>query len=145
MQRIKKIQSVATYAIRQPVLRPGLPVSSCVFEGDDLSTTAHFGIYESDDLAGIISVFKSRNELFTNEVQFQIRGMAILPEHQKKGLGEELLQTAEEYIKNNNGKLAWCNAREVAVGFYKKVGYNTIGNAFTIKGVGVHYVMHKTL
>ncbi|QYJ68589.1 GNAT family N-acetyltransferase [Flavobacterium litorale] len=145
MQRIKKIQSAATYAVRQPVLRPGLPVSSCIFEGDDLSTTVHFGVFEADGLAGIISVFKSRNELFTNEVQFQIRGMAILPEHQKKGLGEKLLQTAESYIIQNSGKLVWCNAREVAVGFYKKAGYSIIGNAFTIKGVGVHYVMYKTL
>lgn len=145
MQHIKQLKATATYPVRQPVLRPGLPVSSCIFEGDDLDTTAHFGIYIDDELAGILSVFKTKNALFVNEAQFQIRGMAILPEHQKKGLGDKLLQKAEDYIKSNNGQLVWCNARELAVGFYKKAGYTTIGNTFVIKGVGVHYVMYKIL
>ncbi|WP_227871652.1 hypothetical protein [Flavobacterium kingsejongi] len=40
---IKKITSEATYAVRQPVLRAGMPLESCIFDGDDLNTTEHFG------------------------------------------------------------------------------------------------------
>lgn len=145
MQNIKQIQSTETYTVRQPVLRPGLPLTSCVFPGDDDSTTVHFGIYEKDSLMGIVSVFENPNALFSEEKQFQIRGMAILPEHQKKGLGEKLIKKAEEYVNNKGGELLWFNAREVAVGFYKKSGYHTIGNPFDIEGVGIHYVMYKQL
>lgn len=145
MQNIKQITSAETYPVRQPVLRPGLPIASCVFPGDDLNSTVHFGIYENDSLTGIVSVFENSNALFTEEHQFQIRGMAILPEHQKKGLGEKLLQQAESYVKDKNGQLLWFNAREIAVGFYKKSGYHINGNPFDIEGVGVHYIMYKQL
>ncbi len=145
MQTIKQISSIETYPVRQPVLRPGKPVEECIFTGDDLITTAHFGIYENGSLAGIISVFENTNELFQEEKQFQIRGMAILPEHQKKGLGERLMQKAESHIRDNAGQLIWFNAREIAVGFYKKTGYQIIGNPFDIFEIGIHYVMYKPL
>ncbi|AXG74223.1 GNAT family N-acetyltransferase [Flavobacterium arcticum] len=145
MQSIKELKSIETYAVRQPVLRPGLPVTSCVFPNDDLNTTIHFGIYDNNSLAGIVSVFENSNKLFAEKIQFQIRGMAILPEHQKKGLGEKLVKKAEGYANSKNGQLLWFNAREVAVGFYKKMGYHTTGNPFDIEGVGIHYVMHKQL
>lgn len=145
MYSVKQITSQATFAVRQPVLRPGKPAESCIFEGDDLPTTVHFGIYDGKILAGIVSIFKSNSDLFTQSSQFQLRGMAVLDSYQKKGLGEKLVLAAEEYITTHNGSLIWFNAREVAVGFYKKLGYAIIGDAFPIGDIGPHYVMHKNL
>lgn len=145
MFTIKSISPQETYAVRQPVLRPGKPVSSCVFDGDDLPTTLHFGIYSNDLLAGIISVFKANHELFSESEQYQIRGMAVLYAYQKQGLGEKLVRHAEDYIAKNGGKLIWFNAREVAVGFYERMGYTITGDAFNIADIGPHYVMFKIL
>ncbi|GGB82229.1 N-acetyltransferase [Flavobacterium suaedae] len=139
------ISSQETFAVRQPVLRPGKPVESCMFPGDDLNTTAHFGVFEDDALIGVISVFKSNNDVFNEEKQYQIRGMAILHGHQKKGLGVKLIEKAEEYIAQQNGKTIWMNAREVAIDFYKKTGYQIYGNPFNIDGIGTHYIMYKHL
>ncbi len=145
MYHIKKISSQETFAVRQPVLRPGKPVTSCIFEGDDLDTTIHFGIFDQNNLVGIVSVFQSNNILFPETKQFQLRGMAILFSYQKKGLGEQLILHAEEYIKEIGGKRIWFNARENAVGFYEKMKYEITGPAFIIPGVGTHFVMQKTL
>ena len=145
MHSIKQIPSRQTFEVRQPVLRPGKPVESCIFDGDDLSTTAHFGIYDNDTLVGVVSVFKSKSHLFDEENQFQLRGMAVLDSHQKQGIGEKLVHKAEEYISNNAGKLIWFNAREIAVGFYNRMGYNTTGDPFDIGDIGAHYVMFKNL
>jgi len=48
-------------------------------------------------------------------------------------------------IKEKKGDLLWCNARLVAIEFYKKVGLKTIGNQFNISDIGPHYVMYKKL
>lgn len=145
MHSIKQISSRQTFEVRQPVLRPGKPVESCIFDGDDLSTTAHFGLYDNDTLVGVVSVFKSKSHLFDEENQFQLRGMAVLDSHQKQGIGEKLVHKVEEYISKKGGKLTWFNAREVAVGFYKRMGYNTTGDPFDIGDIGTHYVMFKNL
>lgn len=85
MSKAAAISAKETYAIRQPVLREGLQLSSCIFEGDDLPTTVHYGIYENNSIAGVISLYQIVNKLFTEKQQMQIRGMAVLPKYQKKG------------------------------------------------------------
>jgi len=145
MYTLKQITSQATFAVRQPVLRPGKHIDTCIFDGDDLPTTVHFGIYQDDELLGIISVFEAKSPYFNDDRQFQIRGMAVLENQQKRGLGEKLVVKAEEYIAEKGGVRIWFNAREIAVGFYKKMGYEIIGNEFNIPDVGPHYVMHKIM
>lgn len=145
MNIIKEIPSKDTYIVRQPVLRKGKPIESCIFEGDDLNTTHHFGLFDDKELTGIISLFTQTNTIFADENQAQIRGMAVLDSHQKKGFGEALVKYCEEYCKTQNVDLIWFNARTAAVGFYKKMNYQIIGEAFDIKDVGEHYLMFKKL
>ncbi|HRB70629.1 MAG: GNAT family N-acetyltransferase [Flavobacterium sp.] len=140
---VKKINSTTTFQVRQPVLRPGRPLESCIFEGDDLETTTHLGLYNNSTLAGIVSIFASCHKLFPQVGQFQLRGMAVLNEFQKKGYGERLVSEAEICIKEQNGSLIWFNAREAAVDFYKKMGYEIVGDAFDIPTIGIHFVMRK--
>ncbi|MBS7252549.1 GNAT family N-acetyltransferase [Flavobacterium branchiicola] len=145
MNIIKEIPSNETYAVRQPVLRKGKPIESCIFEGDDLTDTHHFGLYDNEKLIGIISLFNKINPIFADENQAQIRGMAVLDTHQKKGFGEALVKHCENYCIENKVDLIWFNARTAAVGFYKKMNYQVEGEAFDIKDVGEHYMMFKKL
>jgi len=145
MPNIKKITDLETYPVRHTVLRNGKPIETCRFEGDDLDTTHHFGCFLNDNLIGIISVFKNNNSQFDANNQFQIRGMAVLELHQKKGIGESLVKHCEAYCKNLQTDLIWFNARTAAVGFYEKLGYAKVGTAFEIKDVGEHYLMEKSI
>ncbi len=143
MNFIKKITCDETFSVRQLILRPGKPIESCHFEGDNLISTTHFGYYNEGKLIGIISVFKNSNENFNTEKQFQIRGMAVLENHQKKGIGAVLVLHTENHLKAEGERLIWFNARESAVGFYKKLGYEIKGTEFEITGVGTHFLMFK--
>lgn len=142
---IKKITAVATFEIRQPVLRNGKPLETCFFLGDDLPSTNHYGIYEKHILVGVISSFQNNNSLFAPENQAQIRAMAVLNNFQKKGYGKLVLEHCENILQKEKRSLIWFNARTNAVGFYEKLGYKTIGNPFNIEDIGIHYVMYKTL
>ncbi|MES2544976.1 MAG: GNAT family N-acetyltransferase [Bacteroidota bacterium] len=143
MQNIQKITAIETFPVRHPILRSGKPIATCHFDGDDLTTTTHFGLFIEENLIGVISIFEMKNPLFTADKQFQIRGMAVLEELQKKGFGADLVAHAEHFITSQKGNLIWFNARINAVGFYEKLGYTIIGNAFEIEGVGTHYVLYK--
>lgn len=145
MIEIKKITAFETIIVRHPVLRPGRPIESCHFDGDDLLSTSHFGLFLENQLAGVISAFKAQNKLFSEENQYQIRGMAVLSEFQKKGFGEALLEYCENEIRLKSGNLIWFNARETAIGFYEKSGYEILGDPFEIPDVGPHYILFKAI
>lgn len=145
MKEIRKISSKDTFLVRHPVLREGKPIESCHFDGDNIKTTTHFGLFIDKNIIGVISVFKKNNVIFSSEIQFQIRGMAILSNFQRNGYGEVLIKHTEDYVKNQLGKLIWFNARESAVPFYEKLGYLKVGAPFLIADIGIHYIMKKEI
>jgi GNAT superfamily N-acetyltransferase len=145
MIKIQNISSADTFLVRHPVLRTGKPIESCVFDGDNLPSTKHLGLFIEEKLVGVVSVFKNKNTIFNIENQFQIRGMAVLPEFQKKGFGENLVKHCENYVKSATKTIIWFNARENAVPFYEKLGYNKIGDPFSIADIGIHFLMKKEI
>jgi ribosomal protein S18 acetylase RimI-like enzyme len=145
MIEIRKITAFETIIVRHPVLRSGKPIETCHFEGDDLLTTSHFGLFLDKYLIAVISTFEVKCKLFTEENQYQIRGMAVLSEYQKKGFGEQLLKYCENEIRLKGGRLIWFNARRTAVDFYKKSGYEKIGSQFEIPDVGPHFILFKLI
>ena len=96
-------------------------------------------------MIGICSFYKNSHPDISETSQYQLRGMAILKAHQGKGIGKIILTHGEQLLKVQHVKIIWCNAREIAVNFYKKNGYQTIGQSFNIKDIGLHYVMYKVL
>ena len=141
---IKKIKSEETYAVRHPVLREGRPIEDCKFDNDDDPNTFHLGLFIEDELLGIVTYMKSDYEALQGN-QYQLRGMAVLKDCQKRGFGNLLITKGEDIIKQENGTIIWCNAREIAVNFYKKNGFKIIGKSFVIPKIGLHYVMHKSI
>jgi len=145
MKEIKEISSIDTFLVRHTVLREGKPIETCQFDGDDLETTVHFGLFINENIIGVVSVFKNDSIIFNTENQYQIRGMGVLHDFQKRGYGEMLVKHLEKYVKINFGQLIWFNARENAVPFYEKLGYTKIGAPFSIADIGPHYIMKKEI
>lgn len=141
---MREISAEETYPVRQQVLRPGRPLKECFFEGDLESGTIHLGIFEAEKLAGVATYVPRKNDIFDTPFQYQLRGMAVFPEYRGKKLGKKLLLKGEKILKKRNPEtLLWFNAREVAVDFYRKYGYQTIGSSFMIPNVCMHIVMYK--
>jgi len=143
---VRVISSDDTFKIRQEVLRPGKPINECYFDGDQAEDTFHLGVFVQHKLAGVASFMKNSNPLFSPPIQFQLRGMAVIEDYKKQGLGAELLKKGESIIfLKFKEPFLWFNARTHAVGFYQKFGYQTIGEEFDIPGVCKHIVMFKLL
>lgn len=143
MITVKGILPGETLIVRHPVLRHGKPIDSCKFDGDDLPTTFHLGAFSKDKLVGVVTILKKDNKSFFSKNQFQLRGMAVLQEYQGLGIGAVLVKQSEDRVIEQKGSLIWLNARQVALSFYKKLGYEISSDKFEIPLIGVHYTMTK--
>ena len=157
---IKIINAAQTFPVRHPELREGKPVESCAFDGDLHESTLHLGAYLGLELVGVASFMKQpgyfpseKNPLLVQHensapkqlYEMQLRGMAVLKAHHKKGIGAAILRFGERKINERGLSGIWMNARIKAVGFYEKLGYCIHGNEFKIQGVGAHFKMRKKI
>jgi ribosomal protein S18 acetylase RimI-like enzyme len=142
---IKEITATTAYDVRHPVLRKGKPLDSCHFDGDDLPTTFHLGYYMNEQLVGVVTLLEKAHATLKHPKTFQLRGMAVLTNFQKRGIGDALVKKSEEMIQQKNGTFMWMNAREIAVRFYEKLGYQKHGESFSIPKIGLHFTMIKEL
>ncbi|GAA0873211.1 hypothetical protein GCM10009117_23580 [Gangjinia marincola] len=142
---IKAVDSKETYPVRHPVLRKGRPIEDCAFEGDDEITTLHLALFFKERMIGVITLIDRRNPTLPFGRQYQLRGMAIIEEYQRKGLGNLLLKESEIRLTKALTNIIWFNAREKAIPFYERAGYKTIGERFEIEGIGMHHCMVRTL
>ena len=145
--KVLRINASDTYPIRQQVLIPDHDIKKGKFEHDDDDDVSfHLGAFEDSKLVSVASFFYDRNTMFKEEHQYQLRGMATLPEYQGRGLSSELLNMAFPIIKQNFCTLLWCNARTSAIGYYEKVGFQKHDeNVFEIEGIGSHVLMFKNI
>ncbi len=140
---IREITSQDTLELRLRVLRPNGSLEDCKFPGDDDSLTKHYGAFGSNDLIGIVSIYRREHADFSG-VGFQIRAMATHPKARGKGAGAKLLKNAEVYAFKNQANYVWANARLSAKEFYRKSEYNIDDKEFDIEGVGPHVIVSKS-
>ena len=74
----------------------------------------------------------------------QLRQMAVSPELQMGGVGRLLVEVLEARAREERIRVVTMHAREVAVGFYEKLGYAVVGERFVEVGIP-HFVMQKEL
>ena len=60
------------------------------------------------------------------------------------GFGAALLAACIEHAAASGGGELWCNARLVAVEFYRRAGFEVVSEEFDIPGIGPHRVMART-
>lgn len=144
MIEVRVIKAVETYQIRIEVLRNGVP-ENFHFQGDEAIDSFHLGAFQDNSCIGISTFIRNNHSLLSKEAAYQLRGMAILPKYQKQGVGKKILIESYKYLAEHTCQILWCNAREIAVNFYKKSGFAIIGEPFNIPKIGLHYIMYKRL
>jgi [ribosomal protein S5]-alanine N-acetyltransferase len=144
---VKLITAKDTYPLRHLILWPHKHnLSDCSIEIDDKGI--HFGSFKNNDVVSIGSFFSSNISDFDEmaHCQFRLRAMASNHHLKTKGGGKALLLFAQKYLKSTHkADLIWCDAREVAVGFYKKLGFSIFKGPYEIPVIGTHYLMYKKL
>lgn len=125
--------------LRHRILRAGLPFETARFDGDDEATTRHYAVLRDVEPVGCLSLMQAPWE---GRPAWQLRGMATDVDVQGTGLGRRLLETAvAEAVRDEPGRMFWCNARTSAVGFYEKLGWRVVSEPFDVPTAGPHVKM----
>lgn len=140
-QTIRSISAEQTYPLRLTVLRPNQTLADCVFPGDQELSTIHFGAYADDILVGVATLLHDQHAELGFSDPWRIRGMATDPSVRGFGHGKDLVRRCFDYTREQAGDGVWCNARASAEGFYRRLGFDVVGEEFDIPGIGPHYVM----
>ena len=141
-----KIISVEqTILVRWAALRANGPIESCTIPPDKIPNSFHVGHEIAGKIVGVASFYPISKE-GENGVGWQLRMMGVLPEYQRKGIGNAVLKFGIEFlIQNIQPDYLWCNARKIAYEFYEKIGFSLISEEFDIAGIGSHRAMRIDL
>lgn len=145
MKDIRRISVVDTYGLRHQILRPYQTIDQCRYPGDSDDLTTHFGVFDEDELVGILSIYNVQHPDIKTPNSWQLRAMATAESGRGKGYGFKLLHAAESYAATYHAQCIWANARSTALGFYEKADYRVLGEEFSIPSVGPHYLVAKTI
>jgi predicted GNAT family N-acyltransferase len=122
--------------LRHRVLRTGQPPGAAVWDLDDAPETKHRALWWGGEIVAVLTVIRHPPP-DGGPYAWQLRGMAVAPELQRRGLGERLLDGVQREI----GEPMWCNARTSAEGFYARHGWEPRGEVFDKPGIGPHVRM----
>jgi GNAT superfamily N-acetyltransferase len=142
---VRSITSAEARSVRLPVLRPGLPSDTAIFDHDDDPGTRHFGVFDGARLIGVATFFAEPYSLSPRARAWRLRGMATLPDMQGRGGGRALVEAGVAVARADGAELMWCNARVSARGFYEKLGFKAVGDEFVLPVAGPHYVMVRDI
>ncbi len=108
---------------------------------DDLEESSMHAMLldEQDQIAGVCRMH------FNSEEEVQLRFMAIRPDLQGKGYGKLLLDYFEDLATSHKRKRIMLQAREDAVSFYLRNGYEVKEKSYLMWGIIQHFRMEKTI
>ena len=93
-------------------------------EFDDIDDIAmHFVAFDDTECPiGTCRVFVS------DDAQVYLLGrLAVVKEYRTKGLGSQIVEAAEDYVRSVGGKEIRLHAQCRVAGFYEKIGYTSYG------------------
>lgn len=127
-----------TVELRREVLRRHLgldfsPQQLAVEEGD-----VHLAHIEDESVLGCLILSK------VDDRTLRMRQVAIHPDHQRRGLGLNLVEAAEVAAGEQGFRKIVLHARETAVPFYLRLGYRIEGESFEEVGLP-HRAMTKSI
>lgn len=74
----------------------------------------------------------------------KMRQVAVAPDWQSKGIGSQLVKASEQWARRHSFQVMELHARDTAVVFYSKLGYDAEGESFYEVGIP-HLRMVKAL
>jgi GNAT superfamily N-acetyltransferase len=142
---LRPISAAAARPLRAAVLRPGQSPERQRYPGDDSPEAYHVGAFADGVLVGVASIYHETQPGADDRGAWRLRGMAVSPDHQGRGLGRQLIEACVGYARRRGGSQIWCLGRTSAAPFYRALGFALLGAEFDLPESGPHYVMQLLL
>jgi len=128
--QLVELRPAETHTLRRAVLRNGTPSDEVVFDGDELESTFHLCLRIDGEVVAISTWLERPYPDRPGDPAFQIRGMATFGAHRGEGLGARLLDAGIERCRATGATVLWARARDTALPFYVRHGFETVGAGY---------------
>ena len=140
---IRKVDAEIIRPLRHSELRKGQDFSTTSYLKDYEINTFHMAYISNEKIVTCATFYPEKSTKIKTENAYRLRGMATDSRFKRKGYASNLMAGSFKELKKRDCDMVWCNARLVAVDFYKSVGFKITGDLFDIAGIGPHYYMDK--
>ena len=134
---IVELRAEETHPLRAAVLRNGTPSSELRWAADDDATTSHLGARRDGNLIAIATWASKPFPGGDGAAAVQLRGMAVDSAHQGHGVGGQLLAAGVARAFASGATCVWANARDSALEFYRRHGFEVVGEGFVTPDTGL--------
>lgn len=124
--------------LRNDILRKPLGLSFTPEELEKEKNEILIAAFEEEKMLGCCML------ITLDPATVRLRQMAVLNTVQGKGIGRALMQFAENIARDRGFRKMTMHARQTAVGFYEKLGYQVSGDQFEEVSIP-HFIMEKAL
>ena len=142
---INKVDAEKIRPLRHAELRKGQDFSTTSYLKDYEEDTFHMACIVDEKIITCATFYPEKSIKIKSNNTYRLRGMATDANFQRKGYASELMKESFKELKKRGCDILWCNARLVAVDFYKSIGFKIAGDLFDIAGIGPHYYMDKEI
>lgn len=142
---VKKVAAKDIRPLRNLVLRPNLPIETTYYDLDDDIDTFHLASIMDNTIISIGTFYPENDIELQTKNGYRLRGMATHPKFRRKSAATKLMEESFVLLKEKKCDILWCNARLIAVEFYKSLGFKIIGEIFDIPSIGPHYKMYRSI
>ena len=139
---MREVEAGATHDLRRRVLRSHLPDAGVEYPEDHLAGSVHLAVEDDDaTLVAIATTFPEPTPHRPGARATRLRGMAVEPSSQGRGVGAFLLDAVVARARRDGYEVMWANGRDVALGFYRRHGWKVVGDGFESIGLPHHVVI----
>jgi GNAT superfamily N-acetyltransferase len=132
--------------LRVRVLRQGTPVTHCNYPEDALDDVVHLAIDQDGRAVCTSTWFDKQCPHRPGTPAVQLKGMAVDPTVQTAGLGRALVDAGLDLARSRGAHLVWARARDSAIGFYEKCGFEVMGDGFIDEPTAMpHHIVVRDL
>ena len=146
--RVRPLVLEETIDLRRHVLRGGAADAVVRYATDDDPSTWHLGAVDEEGAVVATSTFFAEPcPLFPEKGgAVRLRSMAVAPGRQGQGVGVLVLEAALERLRDQGATVVWANARDSALGFYARCGFEVTERSFVEAETGLaHTVVARSL
>lgn len=134
---IRRITLEHAKPLRNEVLRRGTPTREANYDGDLDPRTVHIGAERGERIVATSTWVIAAWQDEPTAPAVQLRGMAVLDEMQRTGVGTALIEAGLAYARECGARFVWAKARDSALGFYEGCGFVTNGDSFVEPASGL--------
>lgn len=143
MITVEQVQAPVILPLRAQVLRPGLMIDEARYVQDDDPDALHLAA--CDELGHVVGCSTWFPEPWQGQPAWRLRGMATTAGARGTGVGGLLLSVGLARAQAGGARYAWANARTVALGFYRRYGFETVGEEFWSAQAIAHFLIWRQL